>query len=106
MSKKLLNKVNLYGSNTAFKKSSWEGYNVNMNAGGDEVALVRQLSKKGKIVFLFDNTVYTSGRRMKKGFLHFVIFYLFDYIYCLLTKKTIIPPRAVRLKNKNNKYGF
>ncbi|MEI6352364.1 MAG: glycosyltransferase family 2 protein [Candidatus Nomurabacteria bacterium] len=100
------NKVTLYGSNTAFKKSKWEGYDVKMNAGGDEIALARQLGKRGKIVFLFDNEVYTSGRRMNKGFLHFVIFYLFDYVYCLFTKKTIIPPRAIRLKDKNNKYDY
>lgn len=94
------NKITLYGSNTAFKKSAWKEYDVRMNAGGDEIALARQLGKEGKLVFLYNNYVYTSGRRLKEGFLHFLIFYMFDYIYCLFTKKNIIQPRAVRLKDK------
>lgn len=93
---------NLFGSNTAFKKEGFEGYNVKLNQGGDEVVLLRQLEKKGKIIFLFNNPVITSSRRLDKGFLHFMIFYAIDYFYSLATGKSMVAPRAVRMQKEKH----
>lgn len=92
--------MNLFGSNTAFKKDQFEGYDTSLNQGGDEIVVLRQLRRKGKIVFLFDNAVITSSRRLDKGFLHFLIFYVFDYFYSLATGKSLVPPRAIRSQKK------
>ena len=91
----------MFGSNTAFKKSAWDGYDVKLAQGGDEVVLLRQLQKKGKVVMLFDNTVLTSARRLEKGFWHFLVYYVFDYFYCLITGKSMVAPRAIRMQKES-----
>lgn len=91
---------NLFGSNTAFRREAFEGYDVKLNQGGDEVVLLRQLQKKGKVVFIFNNPVITSSRRLDKGFLHFIIFYVFDYFYSIATGKSMVAPRAIRLQKE------
>jgi glycosyltransferase involved in cell wall biosynthesis len=93
----------LFGSNTAFKKEAWEGYDINVNQGGDEVLLLRQLRKKGRILFLPNNSVLTSSRRMDKGFLHFLIFYVFDYFFSLIFGRNLVPPRAIRIPKEQLK---
>lgn len=93
---------NLFGSNTAFKKDAFEGYDVRLNQGGDEVVLLRQLEKKGKVVFIFNNPVITSSRRLNKGFLHFMIFYVFDYFYSIATGKSMVAPRAIRIQREKH----
>ena len=98
---KLTGKVmNLFGSNTAFRRDAFEGYDTSLNQGGDEIVLLRQLRQKGKIVFLFNNIVITSSRRLDKGFWYFLIFYVFDYFYSLATGKSLVPPRAIRSQKK------
>ena len=92
--------MNLFGSNTAFKRDAFEGYDTSLNQGGDEIVLLRQLRQKGKIVFLFNNTVITSSRRLDKGFWYFLLFYVFDYFYSLATGKSLVPPRAIRSQKK------
>lgn len=58
-------------SNTSFKKAIWSGYNTGLSRGGDEFALLNQFKKSsGKIVFLNDNFVFTSSRRLKRGFFY------------------------------------
>ncbi len=89
------------GSNTAFKKSAFRGYDITLTQGGDELVLLRQLKKEGKIGFLFDNPVLTSSRRLDKGFFHFMIFYVLDYFACLIFGKSMTAPRAVRLAKEN-----
>ncbi len=86
--------VYIPGSNTAFKKKAWHGYNLKLDQGGDEVALLKELKKEGKIIFLRRNAVLTSARRLKKGLLYniFVIlifYYIFDYSFRRLTGKSI-----------------
>ncbi|MFA5131119.1 MAG: glycosyltransferase family 2 protein [Patescibacteria group bacterium] len=70
------------GSNTAFKKEIWHGYNSKFDQGGDEIALLKELRKEGKIVFLRHNTVETSARRLSKGLLYniFVILIFYNII--------------------------
>ncbi len=92
ISKKL---VYIPGSNTAFLKKAWHGYDITLDQGGDEVALLRALKKEGKIIFLWRNMVLTSARRLKKGLLYniFVIlifYYIFDYTFRRITGRSIV----------------
>lgn len=82
-------------TNIAFYKDSWEGYDTVMTQGGDELALLNALSKKGRVVFDRRNHVNTSGRRLSKGVLYslFVTFlfrYMMAYHLNKLFRKTII----------------
>lgn len=89
------------GSNTAFKKKVWHGYNLKMDQGGDEIALLKELRKEGKIIFLRRNTVLTSPRRLSKGLLYniFVIlifYYIFDYTFRRLFGRGLASFPAIR----------
>ncbi len=95
------------GANTAFKRKHFHGYNLKLDQGGDEVALLKELKKEGKILFLRNNAVLTSARRLRKGLLYniFVIlifYYIFDYTYRRLTGRslTAVFPR-IRDKEKD-----
>jgi glycosyltransferase involved in cell wall biosynthesis len=96
------------GANTAFKKKAWHGYDMTLDQGGDEVALLRELKKEGKIIFLRRNFVLTSARRLEKGLLYniFVIlifYYIFDYTYRRITGRSIVTPfPKIREKNKES----
>ena len=95
------------GANTAFKRKYWHGYNLKLDQGGDEVALLKELKKEGKIIFLRNNAVFTSARRLSKGLLYniFVIlifYYIFDYSFRKITGRSIVAafPR-IRDKEKD-----
>lgn len=71
-------------TNTAFRKEFFEGYNLSLTQGGDELDLLDRISKKGKFKFIFNNPVYTSSRRLNKGiwyniFVSFIYYYLIAY---------------------------
>lgn len=74
-------------SNNAFRKSAWQdigGYNTNLTQGGDEHDLLKKLKEKGKIIYLPENKIQTSSRRLKKGFVYTVFitiiyYYFLDY---------------------------
>ncbi len=96
--------VYIPGCNTAFKKASWHGYNLNLDQGGDEVALLKQLRKEGKIIFLRHNTALTSARRLKKGLLYnifvtLLFYYVFDLIMRRLIGKSMTSYPKIREKN-------
>ncbi len=81
--------------NLAFRKSAWQGYNTDLTQGGDELALLRQLRHQGDSVYLPDNLVWTSSRRMKRGFLYNVVvtclaYYVGDYILSRFTNKSLL----------------
>lgn len=68
-------------TNTAFKKSAWTGYDTKVAQGSDELGLLRQLKKQGKIVFLHNNPTYTSSRRLRRGLLYnFFVTFLYYYV--------------------------
>lgn len=82
-------------TNIAFKKSAWSQYHTNLTQGGDELALLHDLTKKGKVVFNNGNPAYTSGRRLTKGliynlFVTFLVYYLLAYYLNKLLGRTII----------------
>ena len=82
-------------TNIAFKKAFWEGYDVHSPQGGDELSLLHQLKKQGKVTFAINNPVYTSARRLKRGlfyniFITFFYYYLFGYYIDRMFKRTVI----------------
>lgn len=84
-------------TNIAFKKSFWQGYDVNTPQGGDELSLLRQLRKQGKVAFVRSNPVYTSARRLKRGLLYnlfvtLIFYYLCGYYLDRIFRRTIIGP--------------
>ena len=84
-------------TNIAFKKSSWKGYDVNTPQGGDELSLLRQLKKEGKVAFIINNPVYTSARRLSRGLVYNIFVTLFYYYLCgyyvdRIFKRTVIGP--------------
>ena len=89
--------VYIPGSNTAFKREAWHGYDITLDQGGDEVALLKQLKKEGQIIFLRSNAVLTSARRLTKGILYnifvtFLFYYVFDYTFRKITGRSIVSP--------------
>jgi peptidoglycan/xylan/chitin deacetylase (PgdA/CDA1 family)/GT2 family glycosyltransferase len=93
-------------TNFAFKKKAWlsaGGYNTNLTQGGDEYDLLRKLKDKGPIVYLRDNKVLTSPRRLKRGlfysiFLSLIYYYFVDYFigYHFFGKSLTGPQPAFR----------
>ncbi len=82
-------------TNIAFKKSAWTQYRTTLTQGGDELALLHDLKKKGRVIFTNANPVYTSGRRLSKGliynlFVTFLIYYLLAYYVNRALGKTVI----------------
>ncbi|MEI8187689.1 MAG: glycosyltransferase [Candidatus Saccharibacteria bacterium] len=87
----------LSATNFAFKKSAWEGYDVNLSQGGDEIAMIRQMKAKGKILFLIGNPTLTSARRLRRGmiyniFITFIYYYLMGYHLNRIFKREVIKP--------------
>ena len=82
-------------TNTAFRKSVWEGYDTSLTQGGDELDLLRKLKKKGKIIFNNNNPTYTSSRRLRRGLLYnlfvtLIYYYLLEYFLSRIFKAQII----------------
>ena len=82
-------------TNIAFKKSAWEQYHTEMTQGGDELGLLHDLKKKGRVAFNNANPVYTSGRRLEKGliyniFVSFLLYYLIAYNVNQFFGRTVI----------------
>lgn len=71
-------------TNIAFKKSVWPGYNTHLTQGGDEVDLLRRMRKEGRVKYMHKNLVFTSSRRLTRGFFYnffvsFLFYYLIEY---------------------------
>lgn len=74
-------------SNFAFRKTAWievGGYNTAVAQGGDEFDLLKKLREKGKVLYLPQNKVRTSSRRLSKGLLYnlfvsLIGYYILDY---------------------------
>lgn len=95
-------------TNTAFKKSAWEGYNTELPQGGDELDLLRKLRKKGKVIFSNNYAVYTSSRRLENGLLYnifvtFGYYYLTAYYINRIFKKEVIGSYPAYRENKISK---
>jgi glycosyltransferase involved in cell wall biosynthesis len=80
--------------NFAYKRSSFDGYNVLLKQGGDELYVLKNLKKKGRVYFDPKNTTYTSSRRLAKGFVYNVFvtigaYYFLDYNLSKIFKRSI-----------------
>jgi|Deesub1362A_J573_1020465.scaffolds.fasta_scaffold01000_19 glycosyltransferase involved in cell wall biosynthesis len=78
------------GQNFAVKRDALEkvgGFNLRLKSAED-VDLSRRLSKLGEIKFIRDMVVYTSSRRLRKGYLKFFWHHSVNYLSMLLTGTT------------------
>lgn len=72
-------------TNIAFRRSGFDGYDLRLTQGGDELELLRRLRQRGRVLWDRDNVVETSARRQRRGLLHtlvvtLVIHYLLGYV--------------------------
>ncbi len=82
-------------TNIAFKKSAWHGYNTLLTQGGDELDLLRNLRKEGRVVFNNGNPTFTSARRLARGFIYnlfvtFLYYYILEYYLNRIFKRRIL----------------
>lgn len=82
-------------TNTAFKKSAWNGYDTKQTQGGDELGLLHKLRKNGRVAFTNKYVVHTSSRRLDHGlwynvFVSFLYYYLLAYYVNRIFNKPII----------------
>ncbi len=82
-------------TNIAFRKDAWPGYDTRVTQGGDELDLLRRLRPLGPVAFDLDNPVFTSARRMHRGFAYnvvvtFFFYYLLGYGLNRLTARTVV----------------
>lgn len=82
-------------ANFAFKKSAWPGYNTALTQGGDEFDLLKKLQRQGKAVYLHENYVLTSSRRLSKGlfyniFVTLFLYYIVNYAITKITGKNLL----------------
>lgn len=71
----------LYASatNIAFRREAFEGYDTSLTQGGDELAVLRQLRRHGRIAFDLGNPTLTSSRRLRRGLVYNVFVTCFYY---------------------------
>lgn len=82
-------------TNTAFVKSAFDGYDLHLSQGGDELDVLRRLRKRGRMVWDPHNEVATSPRRQESGVLHtlfvsFLVFYLGAYFVNRIAKRAVL----------------
>lgn len=82
-------------TNTAFRKSAWVGYNTQLTQGGDELDLLRNLKKQGKVIFNNANPTFTSSRRLQRGliynlFVTLLYYYFLEYFLTRMFKIQVI----------------
>jgi glycosyltransferase involved in cell wall biosynthesis len=71
-------------TNTAFRRDGFDGYDLRLTQGGDELDLLRRLRSRGRVLWNPSSAVFTSSRRQRRGLLHtlvisFLIYYLLAY---------------------------
>lgn len=99
------------GANIAFYKKYWDGYPDFLTQGGDELYLLKELRKKGRVAFVMDNPVYTSSRRQDRGliynlFVTLFFYYFLDYNLSKIFKKSVIGSAPHFDKSKTTEKAF
>jgi glycosyltransferase involved in cell wall biosynthesis len=87
--------VYITATNTAFVRAAFSGYDTSLTQGGDEFDLLRRLRGHGRTVWLPDNAVNTSPRRLRQGLLYtlfvsLLTHYLLAYLLNRLTSRTVL----------------
>lgn len=103
-------------TNIAFRRAAFPGYDVHLTQGGDELNVLRDLRRNGRIVYDHTNPTFTSSRRLTRGaaygfFVTLIVYYLLAYILNRATGRTVIgsapafrndpPPRTRRLRTSS-----
>lgn len=106
MSKLLGSPIYITATNIAFVKSAWSSYDTKLTQGGDELDLLRNLKKRGKVIFNNANPTFTSSRRLQKGlfynlFVTLLYYYLLEY-YLNRIFKTQFIGTAPNIREKFN----
>ncbi len=97
-------------TNTAFKKAAWDGYDMEQTQGGDELALLHKLRRRGKVTFTNKYVVHTSSRRLNHGlwynlFVSFLFYYLTAYYINKLFHRRIIGTAPAYRQNVISRKG-
>ena len=97
-------------TNTAFKKSAWDGYDMEQTQGGDELGLLHKLRNRGEVKFTNKYVVYTSSRRLEHGlwynlFVTCLYYYLTAYYVNRLFNRRIIGTAPAYRQNAMSKKG-
>lgn len=71
-------------TNLAFRRDAFDGYDTRLTQGGDELDVLRQLQRRGQVVFVADNPTLTSARRLSRGLLYTAVVSLGCYYYYVL----------------------
>lgn len=82
-------------TNISFKRTAWRGYDTRLTQGGDELGLLKNLQREGKVIFLPGNATFTSARRLQRGlfyniFVTFIYYYAFGYFVNRLFRRTVL----------------
>jgi glycosyltransferase involved in cell wall biosynthesis len=82
-------------TNIAFAKESFDGYDLTLSQGGDELDVARRLRKRGRLVWDHANEVATSPRRQESGllntvFVSFLVFYLGAYFINRMAGRAVL----------------
>jgi glycosyltransferase involved in cell wall biosynthesis len=85
----------LTATNIAFVRSAFDGYDLSLTQGGDELDVLRRLRKRGRLVWDPANEVLTSPRRQEAGllntvFVSFLLFYLGAYFLNRLAGRPVL----------------
>lgn len=60
-------------TNTAFLRAAFPGYDPALTQGGDELDLLRSMRHRGRTVWVPDNPVSISPRRLQQGLLYSIL---------------------------------
>jgi glycosyltransferase involved in cell wall biosynthesis len=99
-------------TNTAFRKSAFDSYDLNLSQGGDELDLLRRLRKRGRLIWDRGNEVATSPRRQDSGLLHtlfvsFLLYYLGAYFLNRIARRPVLGRAPVfRVERKHRRFRW
>ncbi|MFF5289969.1 glycosyltransferase family 2 protein [Paractinoplanes globisporus] len=82
-------------TNIAFRRDQWEGYDVRLTQGGDELDLLRKLRARGRVVYDGGNPTLTSGRRFSRGFFYNVFVSLFLFYFAAYALNRMFGRRVI-----------
>ena len=79
-------------ANLAFRRNLFPGYDRELTQGGDELYVLKNLKKTGRVSYRFINPITTSSRRLHQGFSKiffgdFLGAYLINYLCSQVTGK-------------------
>lgn len=101
-------------TNTAFRRDLFEGYDLRLTQGGDELDLLHRMQRKGRVVYINDNHTLTSSRRLNQGFMYnffisFVYYYLLAYLLNRVMGRSILgtaPKFRGEYRNRSGRFSL